>query len=111
MVALGPSLAVSRLLKSGENCSSPVHMSLQPEPECHPVLRAKASWHVKAESYNMFLRLKDVPQGSYDTLEGPWEGDEFGEFEGSLGAVVIVRYSETPVGRSILCPVLLCHEH
>jgi hypothetical protein len=91
--------AVLRLLTSGGYRSTPVNMSLQREPETHPVLRAEAPWHVKAESYNIFLRLKDLPQGAYDPLEEIGGGSEYGKFEGGLGAVVIVRYSETPVGR------------
>lgn len=75
-------------------------MSLQSEPDTYPVLRVKAPWQLKAESYMMFLRMKDLPQGLYDQLEEPWEGDQYGKFEGGLGAVVIVRYSDTPVGRS-----------
>lgn len=75
-------------------------MSLQPEPAVHPVLRAKAPWPLKAESYIMFLRLKTLPKGVYDHLEEVWEGQEFGTFEGGLGAIMIVRYSDTPVGKS-----------
>jgi hypothetical protein len=75
-------------------------MSLQPEPETHPVARAKAPWPLKAESYLMFLRLKELPKGVYDQLEQVWEGSEFGNFEGGLGAIMIVRYSDTPVGKS-----------
>ncbi|EAT81211.1 hypothetical protein HBH56_132940 [Parastagonospora nodorum] len=73
-------------------------MSLQPEPETHPVSRAKAPWAMKAESYLLFLKLKELPQGVYDELEEVWAGDEFGKFKGGLGAVVIVRYSDTPAG-------------
>jgi hypothetical protein len=75
-------------------------MSLQPEPEMHPVTRAKAPWAMKAESYLLFLKFKELPQGVYDELEEVWAGDEFGKFEGGLGAVVIVRYSDTPAGKS-----------
>jgi hypothetical protein len=73
-------------------------MSLQPEPDAHPVLRAKAPWPLKAESYLLFLKMNELPKGVYDTLEEVWEGSEFGEFKGGLGAVMIVRYSDTPVG-------------
>lgn len=76
-------------------------MSIQPEPDTHPVLRVKAPWRLKAESYIMFLKLKAIPQGSYDQLQEPWGGDDYGKFERGLGAVMIVRYSDTPVGRSI----------
>jgi hypothetical protein len=91
--------APSTLLTSDASRSTPVNMSLQPEPDTHPVLRAEAPWYVKAESYNIFLRLKDLPQGAYDPLEETWGGNDYGKFEGGLGAVVIVRYGETPVGR------------
>jgi hypothetical protein len=73
-------------------------MSLQLEPDSHPVLRAKAPWPLKAESYLLFLKLKELPKGVYDQLEEVWGGDEFGTFEGGLGAVMIVRYSDTPAG-------------
>jgi hypothetical protein len=75
-------------------------MSLQPEPETHPVSRVKAPWTLKAESYLMFLRMKELPKGVYDGLEEVWGGDEYGKFEGGLGAIMIVRYSDTPVGMS-----------
>ncbi|OAK97761.1 hypothetical protein IQ06DRAFT_280464, partial [Phaeosphaeriaceae sp. SRC1lsM3a] len=73
-------------------------MSLQPEPETHPVARAKAPWPLKAESYLLFLNMKELPKGVYDKLEEVWEGEEYGTFKGGLGAVMIVRYSDTPVG-------------
>jgi hypothetical protein len=73
-------------------------MSLQPEPEIHPVQRAKAPWPLKAESYMMFVRMKELPKGVYDRLEEVWGGEEFGKLEGGLGAIMIVRYSDTPVG-------------
>jgi hypothetical protein len=73
-------------------------MSLQPEPEIHPVQRAKAPWPLKAESYMMFVRMKELPKGVYDRLEEVWGSEEFGKFEGGLGAIMIVRYSDTPVG-------------
>jgi hypothetical protein len=75
-------------------------MSLQPEPEIHPVLRANAPWPLKAESYLMFLKMKHLPKGVYDPLEEVWGGEEFGKFDGGLGAVMIVRYSDSPVGKS-----------
>lgn len=75
-------------------------MSLQPEPETHPVARAKAPWPLKAESYLLFLNMKELPKGVYDKLEEVWEGEEYGTFKGGLGAVMIVRYSDTPVGTS-----------
>jgi hypothetical protein len=68
--------------------------------EKHPVLRSKAPWTLKAESYMLFLKLRDLPDGLYDRLEGDWEDEALGEFKGGLGAVVIVRYTDTPVGRS-----------
>jgi hypothetical protein len=73
-------------------------MSIQPEPSIHPVARTKAPWPLKAESYMMFLRMKELPKGVYDQLEEVWSGEEFGKFEGGLGAIMIVRYSDTPVG-------------
>ena len=72
--------------------------------ETHPVQRSSAPWTLKAESYLLFLRLKRLPEGLYDRLENTWEDDSLGRFEGGLGAVMIVRYTNTPVGRSSFCP-------
>ena len=47
----------------------------------------------------LFLRLKVLPEGLYDALEEAWEDEGLGGFEGGLGAVMIVRYTHTPVGR------------
>jgi hypothetical protein len=55
---------------------------------------------MKAESYLLFVRMQEMPKGVYDKVEEAWESDEFGTFQGGLGAVMIVRYSETPVGTS-----------
>ena len=68
------------------------------ENETHPVQRSLAPWTLKAESYLLFLKLKELPLGLYDRLEEAWEDENLGRFEGGLGAVMIVRYSETPVG-------------
>lgn len=65
----------------------------------HPVQRSPAPWTLKAESYLLFLKLKELPQGLYDRLEEAWQNESLGRFEGGLGAVMIVRYTETPVGR------------
>jgi hypothetical protein len=46
----------------------------------------------------MFVRMKELPKGVYNRLEEVWGGEEFGRFEGGLGAIMIVRYSDTPVG-------------
>jgi hypothetical protein len=73
-------------------------MSLQPEPEYHPVPRSKAPWTLKAESYMLFLNLKELPKGVYDSFEETWADPALGEFKGGLGAVVIIRYTDTPVG-------------
>ncbi|KAL5113801.1 hypothetical protein ACEQ8H_008302 [Pleosporales sp. CAS-2024a] len=73
-------------------------MSLQPEPHVHPVTRVKAPWPLKAETYVLFLRMKELPARVYDPLEQVWEGEDHGQFKGGLGAVMIVRYSDTPVG-------------
>jgi hypothetical protein len=43
--------------------------------------------------------MKELPKGVYDKLEEVWQHDDFGTFKGGLGAVMIVRYSDTPVGR------------
>ncbi|KAG9383011.1 hypothetical protein A1F94_006932 [Pyrenophora tritici-repentis] len=69
-----------------------------PEPEQHPVRRAKAPWNLMAECYTLLLKLKDLPKGVYDPLEAAWADKGMGEFVGGLGAVIIVRYSDTPVG-------------
>jgi hypothetical protein len=46
--------------------------------------------------------MKELPKGLYDSLEKVWEGGEFGAFEGGLGAIMIVRYWDTPVGMSTI---------
>lgn len=78
------------------------------ENEIHPVQRVPAPWTLKAESYLLLLKLSALPKGVYDELEGAWEDEALGRFEGRLGAVMIVRYTDTPVGRpSLLEPVSL----
>lgn len=48
---------------------------------------------------------RGLPEGVYDPLEA--SSPEFadpstaGEFRGGIGVVVIVRYSETPVGKTL----------
>jgi hypothetical protein len=81
-------------------------MSLQPEPTLHPVQRVQPPWPLKAESYLLFLKMKELPKGLYDSLEKVWEGSEFGRFEGGLGAIMIVRYWDTPVGTFEILPYL-----
>lgn len=76
--------------------------SLLAEPEFHPVPRAKGPWTLKAESYLLFLKLGELPKGVYDPLEEAWADKGLGAFAGGLGAVMIVRYSDTPVGRFCL---------
>lgn len=68
----------------------------------HPVQRAPAPWSLAAESYLLFLGLKELPRGVYDALEGAWVDEGLGRFEGGLGAVMVVRYTETVVGRFFL---------
>lgn len=67
----------------------------------HPVQRVPAPWTLKAESYLLFVKLNELPEGVYDRLEGAWENEALGRFAGGLGAVMIVRYTDTPVGKSI----------
>ncbi|KAF9692210.1 hypothetical protein EKO04_009851 [Ascochyta lentis] len=64
----------------------------------HPVQRAPAPWVLNAESYMLFLRLRELPEGLYDRLEEAWGDDGLGGFEGGLGAVMVIRYTDTPVG-------------
>ncbi len=66
----------------------------------HPVQRAGAPWTLKAETYLLFLKMQSLPQGLYDPLEEAWVDESLGTFEGGLGAVMIVRYTDTPVGMS-----------
>ncbi|KAF3002417.1 hypothetical protein E8E13_003334 [Curvularia kusanoi] len=66
--------------------------------EMHPVQRAPPPWTMRAESYLLLVRLKELPKGVYDGLEEAWEDEGLGRFEGGLGAVMIVRYADTPVG-------------
>ncbi|CAO2657943.1 Nn.00g072030.m01.CDS01 [Neocucurbitaria sp. VM-36] len=73
-------------------------MSLLTEPSQHPVPRSKAPWTVKAETYFLFLSLRELPKGVYDPLEEAWGDEGLGEFKGGLGTIMIVRYSHTPVG-------------
>lgn len=77
-------------------------MSLQNEPEVHPVARAPAPWVLKAETYLLLVKLGSLPKGVYDPLEESWGEKENGEFRGGLGGIMIVRYRNTPVGRFIL---------
>ena len=69
-----------------------------------------------AECYTLLLKLKDLPKGVYDPLEAAWADEGLGKFAGGLGAVIIVRYSDTPVGmfavfKSHLLRVLLIVLH
>ncbi|PSN71640.1 hypothetical protein BS50DRAFT_232553 [Corynespora cassiicola Philippines] len=62
----------------------------------HPVVHAPAPWTTKSETYWLFLTLKSLPKGIYDALELDLE--KGGDFKGGLGIIIIVRYSDTPVG-------------
>lgn len=64
----------------------------------HPVQRAPAPWTLKAESYLLLLKLNSLPHGLYDPLESAWAEESLGAFTGGLGAIMIVRYTSTPVG-------------
>lgn len=67
----------------------------------HPVPVAPAPWTTKAECYWLFLTLKSLPKGIYDPLEESSEDcaeGKAGEFKGGLGCIMLVRYSDTPVG-------------
>jgi hypothetical protein len=68
------------------------------EAERHPVQRVAAPWTLEAESYLLFLKLSSLPDGLYDSLEDAWADPGLGEFKGGLGAIMIVRYTSTPVG-------------
>ncbi|EMD87117.1 hypothetical protein COCC4DRAFT_41318 [Bipolaris maydis ATCC 48331] len=70
------------------------------DAERHPVPRSEAPWDkLKAESYSLFLKLSELPKGTYDEFEASWADEkENGAFKGGLGAVIVVRYTETPVG-------------
>lgn len=77
------------------------------ENEMHPVQRVPAPWTLKAETYLLFLKLGTLPAGVYDQLEQAWGDEGSGRFEGGLGAVMVVRYTDTPVGRSeSLCSLM-----
>lgn len=78
-------------------------------PPEHPVARSLAPWSTKAESYLLLTHSRELPgAGVYHDCEAAWAGDEFGAFAGGLGAVMVVRYSDTPVGMSFL---LSCVSH
>jgi hypothetical protein len=64
----------------------------------HPVQRAEAPWTLHAESYILFLKLSELPAGLYDPLEEAWSDERNGSFTGGLGAIMIIRYTSTPVG-------------
>jgi hypothetical protein len=76
------------------------HGTLHSELEQYPVPRISAPWRLKAESYVLFLKLGTLPKGTYAPLEETWADEGLGMFTGGVGTVVIVRYSETPVGKS-----------
>ncbi|KAF2786235.1 hypothetical protein K505DRAFT_260305 [Melanomma pulvis-pyrius CBS 109.77] len=72
----------------------------------HPVPRAPAPWTTTSECYWLFVTMKELPTGVYDALEETRFGggklaeerEKVGEFKGGLGIVMVVRYSDTPVG-------------
>jgi hypothetical protein len=75
------------------------HETLYTEPEPYKVPRIRAPWTLKAESYVLFLKLKTLPKGVYSPLEETWADEGLGTFTGGVGMVMIVRYSDTPVGK------------
>lgn len=74
-------------------------MASAQQPEMHPVQRSVAPWTLRAETYVLFVKLTELPRGVYDPLEEAWTDEGLGKFVGGLGCVMIVRYSDTPVGR------------
>ncbi|KAF1968273.1 hypothetical protein BU23DRAFT_480788 [Bimuria novae-zelandiae CBS 107.79] len=64
----------------------------------HPVPFVESPWDLHAETYVLFLNLKTLPPGTYDPLEASWSDASNGTFTGGLGAIMIVRYTSTPVG-------------
>ncbi|KAJ4990992.1 hypothetical protein SVAN01_03563 [Stagonosporopsis vannaccii] len=68
----------------------------------HPVPRAPAPWSLSAETYLLPLRLAALPEGVYDKLEESWGSEDFGRWEGGVGAVMVVRYVGTPVGSDVV---------
>jgi hypothetical protein len=77
-----------------------IDTSFHAEPEQHPVPRVSAPWKLKAESYVLFLKLKALPEGVYDPVEETWAHEGLGKFAGGVGTVMIIRYTDTPVGKS-----------
>jgi hypothetical protein len=69
----------------------------EPEQQ-HPVTRVPAPWKLQAESYMLFMKLKELPGGIYDPGEEEWGHEKAGKWTGGLGSVLVVRYSDTPVG-------------
>ncbi|KAF1808178.1 hypothetical protein P152DRAFT_462832 [Eremomyces bilateralis CBS 781.70] len=68
-----------------------------------PFPSAPAPWKLRSESYLLMVRLpKTLPDGIYDPLEASSEAfsdpARSGKHRGGLGAILIVRYTETPVG-------------
>ncbi|OAG12102.1 uncharacterized protein CC84DRAFT_1134414 [Paraphaeosphaeria sporulosa] len=68
------------------------------ETSCHHMQRMPAPWTLRAESYLLFLKLSSLPEGLYDPLKSAWTDESLGSFTGGLGAIMIVRYTSTPVG-------------
>jgi hypothetical protein len=77
-----------------------MHEVPRPEPGQHPVARFRAPWKLKAESYVLFLKLGKLPTGTYSLNDHSWADEGMGSFMGGVGTVMIVRYSNTPVGKS-----------
>lgn len=67
-----------------------------------PVSLFSAPWKLKAETYVLFLKLNTLPKGVYDVVEEKqWDDNKLGQFVGGLGAIMIVRYSHSPSGKSL----------
>jgi hypothetical protein len=77
-----------------------MHDVLQPEPTQHPVARVHAPWTLKADSYVLFLKPGALPTDIYSKNEKTWANEELGKYMGGVGTIMIVRYSDTPVGKS-----------
>ncbi|EMC92857.1 hypothetical protein BAUCODRAFT_264299 [Baudoinia panamericana UAMH 10762] len=62
-------------------------------------LEASAPWKCRAESYWMILQLQNpLPVDIYDQLEAEHPACTTAGFKGGYGMVMVVRYSDTPVG-------------
>jgi hypothetical protein len=57
---------------------------LHTELEQYTVPRISAQWSLKAESFELFLKLETLPKGVYAPLEEVWADEGPGTFAGGV---------------------------